>query len=388
MIITLTPAPSTPLAPADAPEALADFAGALADKSAEAEDDNVLGGPDEKDLPPAATALPIDIATPDQQISIVTWLQSLLNRGDAEAAAAENATNTSAETPTLQSPATAVSEKPEVNPNPPGVEIDAAPQPVAGALAEIGIADGVEGVTDPDDKPTVDAGVPASEAVRSETEGSETADGLRDVIEPWAAQETTSIAAPDTHDRSQVDVTEVGSHPETVADLAESAVADTSPIKPESDATPASMNPQLQTSSALGVDGGDAAILDTTSLTSVQSSPRAQSGYVDSTTLRRVEAALEQLENSPPPRTLVLELGDNGGRIRLSSTAEGVHVNVQSDGGRERDSAWEDDLRRNLAEHGFNLNGGEQADDNTSDRSRSAGIATTRFVATDNDLRI
>lgn len=86
---------------------------------------------------------------------------------------------------------------------------------------------------------------------------------------------------------------------------------------------------------------------------------------IDSGTLQRVEAALEQLENTPPPRHLVLDIGEDGGvRIRLSSTNEGVQVDVQSNDGRERDTAWEQDLRQRLAERGFDLNDEKRQDRN------------------------
>ncbi len=114
---------------------------------------------------------------------------------------------------------------------------------------------------------------------------------------------------------------------------------------------------------------------------------------VEPSTLQRVEAALEQLDHAPPPRTLVLDVADQGGmRIRLTSTADGVQVDIQSNGGQQQDGAWEDDLRRSLAGRGFDLGGRRQPEDHDDPDSlpgtAAASPASPRRAAVDDGLRI
>ncbi|MDG2112643.1 MAG: hypothetical protein P8N02_08540, partial [Actinomycetota bacterium] len=107
----------------------------------------------------------------------------------------------------------------------------------------------------------------------------------------------------------------------------------------------------------------------------VEPGNQASRPMIDSGTLQRVEAALEQLENSPPPRHLVLDIGDEGGiRIRLSSTADGVQVDVRSNDGREHESAWEQDLRQRLAERGFELD--QERSQDQDDEAEADGTPT------------
>lgn len=106
---------------------------------------------------------------------------------------------------------------------------------------------------------------------------------------------------------------------------------------------------------------------------------------IESATLQRVEAAIEQLENTPPPRTLVLDLDDeHGTRIRVSSTADGVEVDVQSGNSDDAQAGWEQDLREQLAERGFELSGVASAE--TDDSTDVAGTTATRPA--DDALRI
>jgi len=87
-----------------------------------------------------------------------------------------------------------------------------------------------------------------------------------------------------------------------------------------------------------------------TATTSPQSATR-----LDPPTIARIEAAIDQLEHAPPPRTLVIDLSDQAGlRIRMSSTAGGLQLDVTADDGSSA-SAWEQDLREHLARRGFDL---------------------------------
>ncbi len=87
-----------------------------------------------------------------------------------------------------------------------------------------------------------------------------------------------------------------------------------------------------------------------TATTSPQSTTR-----LDPPTIARIEAAIDQLEHAPPPRTLIIDLGDQAGlRIRMSSTAGGLQLDVTADDGSSA-AAWEQDLREHLARRGFDL---------------------------------
>ena len=69
--------------------------------------------------------------------------------------------------------------------------------------------------------------------------------------------------------------------------------------------------------------------------------------------------------------------------MRLSSSADGVQVDVQSGEGQERDAAWEQDLREQLAQRGFQL---DTSDVPSEDGTEPATASPTR--PTDDAIRL
>lgn len=161
-------------------------------------------------------------------------------------------------------------------------------------------------------------------------------------------------------------------------------------------------NPSLSQPHQTGSDPASATMPDLSASTQVagttvvgSSAPLDSTGTVETRSLvspaalQRVEEALELLENSPPPRTLTIDLSEEHGvRIRLTSVADGVQVDVQDDGRGRRPGAWQQDLSQALANNGFDLAGGGQEHSEGQQDQGSLEPDTRTFVRRDTALRI
>ncbi|GEM_PF-6964424 len=396
MIVSLVPPPSAPTAPVDAPEAQAEFAATLAETSTPAATAAATESSDTVTMPPSLT----DTSAP----SLIAWLAQI-SHTSAEVAA-ETPTDATPQdgpvapgpTPPASGASTSLSVLAAAGLTPTGgtsTEPAAAVDPADASSAATSrsaappapIAPGSTGT------PTAAAEnpLPSTQPVPGELGGVDPA------TQTGNADGTTGNApAPLPEDQPQQGA---GMNPKTDT-AAPVPTTDSSPVSPagrsegstlggtdDQNAGPSPDSADLaeSTETAEVADGIDQ--LETLDLrepvangpvtraATAQAPAPTSRPVIESATLQRVEAALEQLENAPPPRTLVLDVGDTGGlRIRLSSTADGVQVDVQSDRG-QRDAAWEQDLRRSLAERGFDLDG--RRDQGHTDPFLDTGDSTT-----------
>jgi len=348
VIVSLVPLPSAPSAPADALQAHAEFAATLATTADGA-------------MPPTAQGqIAANPATPTEATapSLIPWLAQIAAPsaavGEQETPVELQPTNTAQLQPLQQAPQTIdVLVAAGLAPGAPSVAstpsdpwttavpaaLIATPEqapPISTVQADAAVVSGAESLGD---APATAAGS-AAPASAGQT-GSAAPASPSTMPEP-----ATEASSGQSLDLQTIDLGTTDSQPTPSPSTSSNGDEDPSaPIDPldAPDAVDSLEAPDPVPSSAA------------TATTAPQPAALTSRPVIESATLQRVEAALEQLENSPPPRTLVLDIGEAGGlRIRLSSTADGVQVDVQSDRG-ERDPAWEEGLRRSLAERGFDL---------------------------------
>lgn len=81
-----------------------------------------------------------------------------------------------------------------------------------------------------------------------------------------------------------------------------------------------------------------------------------RSGFVPSSTLRRVEDAIRRLEHAPPPRTITIAVDEQGlHRVTVSLHSDGVRLSIPT--GASTDVGLVAELERSLEHRGFDLSG-------------------------------
>jgi hypothetical protein len=81
-----------------------------------------------------------------------------------------------------------------------------------------------------------------------------------------------------------------------------------------------------------------------------------RTSQVPATTLHRVESAIRQLENAPPPKTITITVDDQGlHKVTVSLHADGVRLSVPD--GASTDARLITDLEHTLESRGFDLGG-------------------------------
>jgi hypothetical protein len=238
---------------------------------------------------------------------------------------------------------------------------DDAAEPIAVPTSEESGEIAVDAEVSADAEVPADAEIPTDAEVAVETDRSDSSAGEEAEVaattdrsahtDPAAGEEPEVAAATD---RSADTDPAAGEEPEVAFGPGRSAEAPAATRRP-----PASERAQAVAAPNAAVHRAEAASADVQAAPLAGPAPAAPAAPAPAGLVNRVLEAIEQLEHRPPPRRMVVEVGD----MRLTVALRGDEVRLSVVGARsgsELSAEWARDISQALASRGFNLSQGDR----------------------------